>query len=929
MAKATTTTKASKTSSKASKSNKASKASKASPATGAKKATKATEAEATTDEAEPTAAVKKKAPAKKSTAKKTAAKKAPAKKGAAAKAPAAKAPAKGAAAKGAAAKGAAAKGAAKKAPAKKAAAKAPAAKPRPVRVRADGEGETALVVVESPAKAKTIQKYLGNRVEVLASVGHIKDLPKSKLGVDFDNDFTPEYVVIRGKGKIITDLKRAARNADVVYLAPDPDREGEAIAWHLAEEIRESNPNIKRVLFNEITKRGITEAIAHPTELDKNKFDAQQTRRVLDRLVGYQISPILWNKVKRGLSAGRVQSVAVRIIVEREAEISIFKPEEYWTVEAAVEAGLPPRFTLRLHKVDGQKPERLPGDDARRIAQVLRQVPLQVGNVERKERRKMPLAPFITSKLQQEAARKLRFTAKRTMGVAQRLYEGVELGADGAQGLITYMRTDSVRTSPDFLNEVRTYINQRYGKEALPDEPVIYKSKKTNVQDAHEAIRPTTLKYDPETVKKLLLIEAAKNPDKARDLQDQIKLYQLIWNRFVASQMRPAVYDQTTAFVEVKDAGHTYDLRATGQVLRSAGFTAVYIEAQDEDAPEATPETDGEGEKLPNLTIGETLKVHNVDAEQHFTQPPPRFTEASLVKELEEKGIGRPSTYATILSTIQDRGYIEKREGRFYPTLLGTRVNELLVQSFARVLNVDFTAQMESDLDGIEEGAENMQALLGRFYTPFKVDLEKAVIEMKDWKRVEIPTEFNCEKCGQTMVVKWGRNGEFLACSGYPECKNTKEFIRNKEGVIELKPEPTTDEVCTVCGAPMMHRRGRFGEFWACSRYPECKTTRPVSLGITCPRPNCGGFLTEKRSRRGTSFYGCSNYSTTKCDFVSWDRPIKEPCPECGAPFLLKKQNRRGIKLHCATCTFVNDMTESDMPELPEEPTEDVEEGAA
>ena len=908
MAKATTTTKAARTSSKASKSNQASKAA----------------ADATTpDEAEPTAAVKKKAPAKKTAKKRAPAKKAAAKTPAAAKV-AAKAPAKKAPAKGAAAK--------KKAPAKKVAAKAPAAKARPVRVRADGEGETALVVVESPAKAKTIQKYLGNRVEVLASVGHIKDLPKSKLGVDFDNDFAPEYVVIRGKGKIITDLKRAARNADVVYLAPDPDREGEAIAWHLAEEIREANPNIKRVLFNEITKRGITEAIAHPTELDKNKFDAQQTRRVLDRLVGYQISPILWNKVKRGLSAGRVQSVAVRIVVEREAEITIFKPEEYWTVEAAVEAGLPPRFTLRLHKVDGQKPERLGGDDARRIAQVLRQVPLQVGNVERKERRKMPLAPFITSKLQQEAARKLRFTAKRTMGVAQRLYEGVELGAEGAQGLITYMRTDSVRTSPDFLTEVRTYINQRYGKEALPDEPVIYKSKKTNVQDAHEAIRPTTLKYDPETVKRLLLVEAQKNPDKARDLQDQIKLYQLIWNRFVASQMRPAVYDQTTAFVEVKDIGHTYDLRATGQVLRSAGFTAVYTEAQDEDAPataEAASETDGEGEKLPSLTIGESLKVHGVEAEQHFTQPPPRFTEASLVKELEEKGIGRPSTYATILSTIQDRGYVEKREGRFYPTLLGTRVNDLLVQSFSRVLNVDFTAQMESDLDGIEDGGENMQALLSRFYIPFKVDLEKAVIEMKDWKRVEIPTEFNCEKCGQTMVVKWGRNGEFLACSGYPECKNTKEFIRNKEGALELKPEPTTDEVCTVCSAPMMHRRGRFGEFWACSRYPECKTTRPVSLGITCPRPGCGGFLTEKRSRRGTSFYGCSNYSTTKCDFVSWDRPIKEPCPECGAAFLLKKQNRRGTKLRCASCTFVNDMTESDMPELPEEPTEDVEEGAA
>jgi len=352
----------------------------------------------------------------------------------------------------------------------------------------------------------------------------------------------------------------------------------------------------------------------------------------------------------------------------------------------------------------------------------------------------------------------------------------------------------------------------------------------------------------------------------------------------------------------------------------------VYTEAQDEDAP---TEGDGEGVKLPSLSVGDKLRTHRVDAEQHFTQPPPRFTEASLVKELEEKGIGRPSTYAAILSTIQDRGYVEKREGRFYPTLLGTRVNDLLVQAFARVLNVDFTAQMETELDNIEEGQEKMQALLARFYEPFKLDLEKAMVEMKDWKRVEIPTEFTCEKCSQPMVIKWGRNGEFLACSGYPECKNTKEFIRNKDGQIELKPEPTTDQPCTTCGAPMQHRRGRFGEFWACSRYPECKTTRPVSLGITCPKPGCGGFLTEKKSRRGSSFYGCSNYSTTKCDFVSWDRPVLEVCPECNAPFLLRKQNRKGIKMHCASCTYVNDMTEGDMPELPEEAGEEAAEGEA
>jgi len=803
------------------------------------------------------------------------------------------------------------KPAAKKAGAKKAGAK----KSVPSKASASGSGKrgSMLVVVESPAKAKTIEKYLGGTAKVMASIGHVKDLPKSKIGVDLENDFTPEYVVIRGKGKVLSELYKAAKSSEVVYLAPDPDREGEAIAWHLADEIRPANPNIKRVLFNEITQRGITEAIANPTDLDKDKYDAQQTRRVLDRLVGYQISPILWNKVRRGLSAGRVQSVAVRIIVEREAEIDAFTSEEYWTVQAEVEGKTPPRFWLRLYKVNDKKPERLDGATAHQIAAVLRRAPLKVAQVERKERRKLPTAPFITSKLQQEAARKLRFTAKRTMGVAQRLYEGVELGSEGRVGLITYMRTDSTRISVDALTEVRSYIAQRFGKDAVPDEPVVYKSKKGNVQDAHEAIRPTSTKYDPEMIRKLLREEAAKNPEKARDIEDQIKLYQLIWNRFVASQMKPALYDQTTAIVEVKDAGQSYELRASGQVLRMPGFTLIYTETEDEDAPQAEPAADAD--RLPNLQQGELLKPQNVTAEQHFTVPPPRFTEASLVKELEEKGIGRPSTYATILSTIQDRGYVEKKEGRFHPTDLGKRVNELLVQSFPHVLNVDFTARMESDLDEVEEGQRNMLALLKEFYGPFKTDVEKAHVEMKDLKKVEIPTELTCEKCGQPMVIKWGRNGEFLACSGYPECKNTKEFTRSKDGTIELVPEPTTDEKCPTCGADLIFRRGRFGEFWACSRYPECKTTRPVSLGITCPKPGCGGFLTERRSRRGSPFFGCSNYSAKGCDFVSWDRPIKEPCPDCGAPFLLKKQNRSGTKLRCASCSYQSEQSESDLPD--------------
>ena len=839
---------------------------------------------------------------------------------------------KASAKKATSAKKSTAKASAKKAPAKAGAKKATAASSESTsgKTRSGGGGDYSLVIVESPAKARTIKKYLGGKFEVMASVGHIKDLPKSKIGVDIEHDFQPEYVPIRGKGKILTDLKKAARSAGRVYLAPDPDREGEAIAWHIYEEIRDANDDIKRVKFNEITKRGITEALAHPTDLNRNMFDAQQARRILDRLVGYQISPILWTKVRRGLSAGRVQSVAVRLVVERESEISAFKSEEYWTVEVQVEGKVKPAFTLRLSRVDGQKPDRLPETTARHIAALAQKLPLTISQIEAKVRRKMPTAPFITSKLQQEAVRKLRFTAKRTMGVAQRLYEGVELGSEGLVGLITYMRTDSTRVSPEALTEVRSYINQRYGSASLPEEPNVYKTKQTNVQDAHEAIRPTSMKYDPETVRRLLLEGVAKQPDKEKDVLDQIKLYQLIWNRFVASQMTPAVYDQTAVLVELRETGHSYELRATGQVLRTPGFTAVYSESADEDKrPEETNDADGDGVRLPPLEKGETLRPLNALPEQHFTQPPPRFTEASLIKELEERGIGRPSTYAAILSTVQDRGYVEKKEGRFYPTLLGTRINELLVVSFPQIVSVDFTAKMESDLDFVEEGQENWLALLKRFYGPFKDHLDRALVEMKDWKRVEIPTEIACEKCGKPLVIKWGRNGEFLACSGYPACKNTKEFVRDQDGKITPKPEPTTDEKCTTCGAEMVYRRGRFGEFWACSRYPECRTTRPVSLGIMCPKPGCGGFLTEKRSRRGSSFYGCSNYSSKGCDFVSWDRPIKEPCPDCGTPFLLQKQTRQGPKLRCSVCAYATEVDNDDSPELPGEESSEEVEGAA
>ncbi len=766
--------------------------------------------------------------------------------------------------------------------------------PRPKR--ADGK-ERALVVVESPAKAKTIKKYLGPGFTVKASVGHVMDLPKSKLGVDVEHGFLPEYQVIRNKVKIVAELKKSARDADIVYLAPDPDREGEAIAWHLAHEIRPANSNIKRILFNEVTKRGITEALLHPGDLNTQKFEAQQARRILDRLVGYEISPILWMKVRRGLSAGRVQSVAVRIIVEREEEIGAFVPVEYWTVEADVEGGTPPPFRIRLHKVDGQKAELTNGPQSHGIVDELKAASFIVDKIERKERRKNPLAPFITSRLQQEAARKLRFTAKKTMAVAQRLYEGLELGAEGSVGLITYMRTDSTRLSDDAVTSARAFIAERYGQDALPDEVVVYKSKK-NAQDAHEAIRPTSTQYDPETVRRHLLesatdAEGVVNEDKRRDADDHVRLYTLIWNRFIACQMKPAVYDQTSVDI---NAGR-YGFRASGQVLKFAGYTAVYSDSPEETGAEAGDETD---RSLPPLSEGETLRVHQIDPEQHFTQPPPRFTEASLVKELEDKGIGRPSTYAAILSTIQDRGYCEKREGRFYPTLLGTRVNGLLVAAFPDILDVQFTAKMETGLDEVEDGSADWKKLLGDFYVPFKVDLERAQIEMKDYKKEEIPTEHKCDKCGSTMVIKWGRNGEFLACSAYPECKTTREFQRREDGSIEVIPPETTDEKCPACAADMLVKKGRFGTFLACSRYPECKTTKPVSLGVNCPRPDCGGFIAEKRSKRGKVFYGCSNYATTKCDFVLWDKPLNQVCPQCNAPYLVKKDKRGGgAKIRC------------------------------
>jgi DNA topoisomerase-1 len=767
---------------------------------------------------------------------------------------------------------------------------------------ADGEGDgaeaaakprrmsEALVIVESPAKAKTIKKYLGSGYVVKASVGHVKDLPKKKIGIDIEHGtFEPEYVVIETKQKVLAEIKEAAAHVQRVLLAPDPDREGEAIAWHIAEEVRPANPNIQRVLFNEITKKAINEAIQRPTTLDLKKFESQQARRVLDRIVGYQISPVLWTKVRRGLSAGRVQSVAVRIVCERESEITAFQPQEYWTVEAQVEGATPPPFTTKVVRVDGKKAELTNEGQAREAVLAIKSSPLLVSSVERKERRKNPPPPFITSKLQQEASSKLRFSPKRTMGLAQRLYEGVEVGEDGLVGLITYMRTDSTRLSDDAVADVRGYITGRYGADRLPAEPVVYKTKK-GAQDAHEAIRPTSVKYDPETVKKLWAAGQGGGRDE-RETEDLLRLYTLIWNRTIACQMVPAVFDQTS--IEIS-AGRV-DLRASGQVMKFPGFLEVYAETVEDAANE--DETSG---ALPPVSQGETLKLLETKPEQHFTQPPPRFSEATLVKELEEKGIGRPSTYAAILTTIQGRGYVEKKEGRLWPTELGVMVDGLLVKSFPDIVSSDFTAQMEEQLDKVEEGDADWVKILKGFYGPFKSEVETAKREMRNVKAEETPTSEVCEKCGSGMVIKWGRNGHFLACSGYPECKNTKEYVKNADGTLTVVPTTRpSDMKCPTCGADMVIRRGRFGEFQACTRYPECKTTAPMSLGVDCPKPNCGGYLTEKRSKRGKVFFGCSNYQKTNCDFVSWDRPVPQPCPKCGAKFLLQKVSKTGTRVYC------------------------------
>lgn len=744
----------------------------------------------------------------------------------------------------------------------------------------------ALVVVESPSKAKTIQKYLGRKDYIVkASVGHIKDLPKSKLGVDPKKGFAADYQLIPGKKKILDELKKAFEQTHELYLATDPDREGEAIAHHIDEELKTRGKKSHRVLLNAITKNAILEAIKNPQRIDESKVKAQQARRILDRLVGYKISPLLWDKVKRGLSAGRVQSVTVRLVVEREREVKAFKPVEYWEVEGLFSKANTD-IQAKYFKHSGKDPELGNRADVDTFLKDVEGAQWKVSSVEKKERSRKPTPPFITSRLQQDASRKLGFSAKKTMTLAQMLYEGVDLGDMGTSGLITYMRTDSVRVEPGAIEEARKYIRSEYGDAYIPEQPNIYKTKK-NAQDAHEAIRPTSLEFTPQRVKSFL----------ERDL---FRLYCLIWNKFLSSQMTPAVYDQTAIdFVTNGKKGDVHQFRATGSVLKFPGFIAAFNQNQ-EQGEKGTDDEASEEEKilnLPILQVGDPVICKSLEPSQHFTQPPPRYTDASLIRELEEKGIGRPSTYASILSNIQDREYVEKREGKYFPSELGTVVTDLLTESFPEVLNVEFTAGMEDQLDEIEEGKTDWKKTLGEFWKPFEKTLERAKIHMKNVKTQEVPTSINCEKCGHTMVIKWGKMGSFLACSNYPTCKNTQDYKKDDQGTIVIVPKEFTNKNCQKCGNRLVVKNGKYGKFLACSDYPNCKTTEPFTLGIPCPTCKVGEIV-QKQSKYRRVFYSCSRWPD--CKFANWDKPINKPCPQCQNPILTEKTTKRiGYHLKC------------------------------
>jgi DNA topoisomerase-1 len=830
----------------------------------------------------------------------------------------------------------------------------------------------SLVIVESPAKAKTINKYLGREYTVKASLGHVLDLPKKTLGillpgsengnkkkkkrktkakakdgekvieekklpkpvvVTAENIFEPTLEVIPGKVKVIADLRKAAENAPNVYLATDPDREGEAISQHLLDTLatkKSDRAKYRRVMFNEITPKAIKAAFAKAGDVNGDLVDAQQARRVLDRLVGYKISPILWNKVRRGLSAGRVQTVALRLIVEREVQIREFVPQEYWSIHAMLDAGEPPIFEAKLFKHKGEDVEVSNQETADKIVAAVSDAKWEVANVTQREKRRNPPPPFTTSKLQQAAYNRLRYTAKRTMSLAQKLYEGVEFGEEGSVALITYMRTDSVNVSADALAQVREMIPERFGSNYLPEKPNYYKSKK-DAQEAHEAIRPTDAMRAPEDVRKYLE-------------DDLFKLYQLIWQRFVASQMLPAIFDQTTIDITAGD----YTFRANGSVQKFDGYLRVYqTPAAIADREEDEKPDEGEGNALPRVTEGQILRLDKIRPDQHFTEPPPRYNDATLVKDLEEKGIGRPSTYASIISTLVDREYVKKDQGRFIPTMLGERVSVLLIRSFEDIFDVTFTARLEDELDEIEEGKLGWRTAVGEFWDKFVIDLDKADDQMLSYK-AGIPTGKKCEKCGEgellerisrhgfflgcsrypdcefiedlspelppgdenkieycdncgkEMAIKRGRFGVFLACTGYPDCKTTRRLVEGTR--IARQPDEPLDEKCTLCDSGLVKKHGRFGEFIGCSNYPKCKYTRPITMGIKCPKCNEGEFVRRGSAGKGGRgrprvFYGCSRYPD--CDFTTPHMPIAEPCPKCGAPFIVEKRSKIGTVRTC------------------------------
>ncbi len=734
-----------------------------------------------------------------------------------------------------------------------------------------------LLIVESPAKAKTISKYLGSDFIVEASVGHIKDLPKSprdksRLGIDVNNDYKPRYVIIRGKKEVVEKLRNLASKVKKIYIATDPDREGEAIAWHIKTEIEDVNSNIHRVLFTEITKTGIDQGMKNPRDIDMNLVDAQQARRVLDRIVGYRISPFLKKVVNEriSLSAGRVQSVALRLVCEREEEIRNFKPEEYWTIEAEFKTESGEILKAKLFKIDGKEPKIPDKETAERILNDLKGKIFKISDIQKKEISKNPAPPFITSTLQQEAINKLRFSAKKTMMLAQQLYEGVELGEEGRVGLITYMRTDSTRLSEEAVKAVREYIYSNYGKEYLPQTPRVFKKSKVS-QDAHEAIRPTYMKYEPRAIKKYLS-------------EDLFALYELIWNRFVACQMASAILDQTTVDI----IADNYLFRATGSIVKFNGYMQVYEESK-ADVEEKEQEKES---KIPaSIKIGEILKLVNLVPEQHFTKPPARYTEASLVKELESRGIGRPSTYATIISTILDRGYVVLEDRKLVPTDLGFAVNKILVANFPDIFDYQFTARMEEDLDEIASGKKTYIQVVDSFFKPFEKHLKK-LDEKKDEVRelIQEETDIVCSKCGAKMITKVDKYGKYLECSNL-ECKNTMAFP--VDGELEQI------RVCPICGGRLILRRGKFGRFYGCENYPSCSYTESITTGIKCPE--CGvGELVERKSKRKRTFYGCSNYPN--CNFILWDKPVNKSCPECGYPILIKPSRKGSTPYKCPKC---------------------------